>query len=72
MSVPARWGPSLTYYVVITMLMTIFILKVMEMLDVVNVVLVILLSLGIGLGWVAVDGVGGHCGIVVMVATLVE
>ena len=57
------------YYIVITMLMTIFIVKMreMEMLEMENMVL-----LSVGLGWVGGGGIDGNCDTVVMVIILVE
>lgn len=57
------------YYVVITMLMTIFIVKMreMEMLEMENMVL-----LSVGLGWVGGGSIDGNCDTVVMVIILVE
>ena len=57
------------YYVVITMLMTIFIAKMMEMemLEMENMVV-----LSTGLDWVRGDSIDGNYGTVVMVIILVE
>ena len=66
---PPGWDPSIMYYIVITMLMTIFIVKMreMEMLEMENMVL-----LSVGLGWVGSGGIDGNCDTVVMVIILVE
>ena len=63
------WDPSIMYYIVITMLMTIFIVKMreMEMLEMENMVL-----LSVGLGWVGGGGIDGNYDTVVMVIILVE